>query len=489
MDSVKEKSKETILTRYGATHPMKNEEFKNKIIGKLNNTIKTNKDDIIKKREETKLEKYNDKNYNNTNKAQSTIREKYGDFHLRLDEFKEKQKETMVTRYGVDNPLKLKKTRENLKKQIQLKYGVDHYSQSEEYKSKIIEKRYERVLNRMDSYGLTLLTETPKKGEHVKLKCNKCDNIFEHTQFFRTYEIKCPKCYPIQSDNNLNSFLEKILDEYGVIYEKNNRTAIKPFELDYYLKDFNVAIELNGNYYHSEYGGGKLKNYHINKTNLCEKLGIKLVHIFEDEILNKPEIVKSKISSIVGKTPNRIYARKTVVKDISKINVDYFFNENHIQGEIKSKIKIGLYEGDKLVFLVSFGKPRMDKSKLTYEIYRSSSILNTTVVGGFGKCLKFFIEKYQPEKIISYADIRWSGLNPDNTVYMKNRFNFVGITPPNYWYVSRKNYNNRLHRFNFRKSVLVKEGYDPSKTETEIMSEKGFDRIWDCGSMKFELVL
>ncbi len=38
---------------------------------------------------------------------------------------------------------------------------------------------------------------------------------------------------------------------------------------------------------------------------------------------------------------------------------------------------------------------------------------------------------------------------------------------------------------NFQKSKLVKEGFDPNKTEAEIMFERGFDRIWDCGSMKF----
>ena len=43
----------------------------------------------------------------------------------------------------------------------------------------------------------------------------------------------------------------------------------------------------------------------------------------------------------------------------------------------------------------------------------------------------------------------------------------------------------RYHRFNFRKDKLVSEGYDKSKTEVEIMSERGFYRIFDCGNKKW----
>lgn len=31
----------------------------------------------------------------------------------------------------------------------------------------------------------------------------------------------------------------------------------------------------------------------------------------------------------------------------------------------------------------------------------------------------------------------------------------------------------------------MKEGFDPNKTEREIMFERGFNRIWDCGNKKW----
>jgi hypothetical protein len=46
--------------------------------------------------------------------------------------------------------------------------------------------------------------------------------------------------------------------------------------------------------------------------------------------------------------------------------------------------------------------------------------------------------------------------------------------------------NTRHHRFTFRKSELVRMGHDKNKTEPQIMTDLGYARIWDCGSLKYE---
>ena len=90
LDSVKEKMKQTSIERYGVDHYMKNENEKNRVISLSKKAIELNKDEIVAKRTQTKLEKYGDKNYNNREKFNETLNEKYGGFHLRLDEFKDK---------------------------------------------------------------------------------------------------------------------------------------------------------------------------------------------------------------------------------------------------------------------------------------------------------------------------------------------------------------------------------------------------------------
>lgn len=53
--------------------------------------------------------------------------------------------------------------------------------------------------------------------------------------------------------------------------------------MDIYIPDLNLAVEVNGMYWHST----KLKpdDYHLNKYNKCKEQGINLVHIFEFEDL------------------------------------------------------------------------------------------------------------------------------------------------------------------------------------------------------------
>jgi hypothetical protein len=36
------------------------------------------------------------------------------------------------------------------------------------------------------------------------------------------------------------------------------------------------------------------------------------------------------------------------------------------------------------------------------------------------------------------------------------------------------------------KGSLIKQGFDAALTEWEIQKTRGYDRIWDCGQLKFE---
>ena len=107
-----------------------------------------------------------------------------------------------------------------------------------------------------------------------------------------------------------------------------------------------------------------------------------------------------------------------------------------------------------------------------------------------GKLIKRFINDYNPKNIISFADRRWT-LDAYDNLYTKLGFSLVNITKPNYWYYNSKiARNKRLHKFGFGKSSLKKKypELDFSKTERELTLELGYDRIWDCGLFKYELI-
>jgi hypothetical protein len=256
-------------------------------------------------------------------------------------------------------------------------------------------------------------------------------------------------------------------------------SIISPNQLDIYIPSKKLAIEFNGLYWHNELHVDK--NYHLNKTELCEKLGIQLIHIFEDEWLYKEDIVKSRLRNILGLTENKIFGRKCIIKEITPKESKEFLNKNHIQGSVNSKIKLGLYYEGELVSLMSFNHIRNNSNDNSYDLVRFCNKLNTNIIGGADKLLKYFINNYKPKQIISYADRRWSQGN----LYEKLGFNFIHYSKPNYFYIIGKN---RKHKSNFKYKLLVKQGFDKNKKEHQIMIDRGIYRIYDCGVKKYELL-
>ena len=201
----------------------------------------------------------------------------------------------------------------------------------------------------------------------------------------------------------------------------------------------------------------------------------------------KFNIVKDKILAKLDRSLFKsVYARKCSIVNIDTTISNEFHELNHIQGSSNSSINYGLVYKDLLVSVISFSnlRPSLGNTPVDgeYELIRYSSLLGCTVSGGFSKLLANFIREIKPKKIITYADRRYSSLSTN--VYEKTGFNFVNKGSPNYWYVKKLD---RKHRFNFTKGKLIKDGFDPLKTEWKIMQERGWDRIWDCGNLKYEM--
>ena len=326
--------------------------------------------------------------------------------------------------------------------------------------------------------------------------------VYDKTEYKGTYEsltITCPihGDFTQRANDHLNghgcpicgnnmSLAEKEIEDYVKSFGVKTETKIRGIlsnnkEIDILMPELNLGIEYNGLKWHSD--EFKDKNYHLNKTEECKKLGIRLVHIFEDEWINKKEIIKSIIRNIIGKTENKIYARKCIIQNVNDNEKKEFLEKNHIQGNVNSQINLGLYHDGELVSLMCIGKPRINlgrKASLEdeYELLRFCNKLNTNIVGGASKLFKYFITNYSPTLITSYCDYRWSIGN----MYETLGFTLSHHSQPNYYYIIG---NNRKNRFKYRKSELIKEGFDPEKSEKEIMEERGIHRIYDCGSLVY----
>jgi hypothetical protein len=270
----------------------------------------------------------------------------------------------------------------------------------------------------------------------------------------------------------------KILENYRI--ETN-------LEIDIYLPELNIGIEYNGLYWHCE-ENGRGQKYHINKTIKSKNQGIRLIQIFSDEWLNKQEIVKSKLKSILNIPSPKVYARQCNVREIDKKIKNKFLNLHHIQGEDRCKVSLGLFHNQILIGVMTFSLPRValggNSNQIdVWELSRYST--SKQIVGGASKLIKYFYTKYHPKKIYSYSDNRWTDW--DSNMYLSIGFKFVSISSPGYWYT--KNFLERKHRYNFTKNKIIKIGMGKShQTEKEIMHQNKYSRIWDCGSAKYECI-
>jgi hypothetical protein len=445
------------------------------------------------------------KNKDHINSVKETIIEKYnGPSPFSSEEINNKRKKTMVDKYGVDN---IFKDVEYIKEKTFKKHGVTHISKLEKTKLNRVktnidkygvstpllldENRLKNVESKLNNFNIKYsdLNITKNTGNDINIICDECNSEYSIERALLLYRYEnnvnpCVLCNPI---NELKSIKEKELSDYikslNIEIIEGDRNILNNLELDIYIPSKNIAIEFDGLYWHNELF--KDKNYHLNKTELCEEKGIKLIHVFEDEWTFKQEIVKSRIKNILGFSERKIYARKCEIKEVKTKDKTKFLNENHIQGTVGSNINLGLYHNGELVSLMTFGDLRINmgqKSKDNiYELLRFCNKLNTNVVGGASKLYEHFIKIHKPNELISYADRRWS----QGELYKKLGFELTHKTQPNYWYVID---NNRKHRFGFRKDMLIKEGFNKELSEHEIMLKRKIYRIYDCGNFAFKLI-
>jgi hypothetical protein len=482
-----EKNKKTNLLKYGYEHPMKNQNIVNKLIN--TNNIKYNRnsasmlDEIKKKIKNTNLLKYNCisplQNKKIKEKTKQTNLLKYNfDHHNKNEKIKEKIKNTKKLKYNdkyYNNHNKYKTT-------CLLKYGVDNVSKNDIIKNKINETKSK---NLMIKYSNILSVDYINKKLIMMCDNNKNHkfeidiSVFQNRKQLNT--IICTKCNHGTKSGLEISFFNFIKKNYSENILQNIRNIIKPYELDIYLPDLNIAFEFNGLYWHNELN--KPNDYHKIKSDLCLEKGIQLIHVWEDDWMYKQDIIKSMILNKLGKNINKIYARKTIIKEITDNKlVKEFLNNNHLQGYISSTIKIGLFYNDNLISFMSFGKLRTpmnsNSKEREYEMLRFCNKLNTIVIGGASKLFNYFIKTYNPLRIISYADRSYS----NGKLYEQLGFIFSHITIPNYYYIIN---NIKIYRYNFRKDILTKQGYDINKSEHQIMLERKIYRIYNSGNYKY----
>lgn len=303
----------------------------------------------------------------------------------------------------------------------------------------------------------------------------------------RGIEYGCKKCLSNKSlwEEEVKDFIEKNLQINVIERNKIIKTNNSKFEIDIFCPEYNIGIECNGIYFHSDKFCDK--NYHLNKTKECEKINVKLIQIFEDEWKFKKEIVKNILKNTFNKNHNVIYARNLVIKTIPENIAKSFYEKYHIQGWCRSSISFGAYNGSSLVACMSFSRkrPGIGSKKINDVVELTRYATDGGRYPGLAtKIFKYYLKNYHKrgEKIITYADKRYYSGN----VYLKMGFKMIRESGPNYYYVIG---DKRYHRYHFSKMRLKEifgEEICHSYSEKEIMENLGILKIYDCGHLVFE---
>lgn len=416
---------------------------------------------------------------------------------------------TCLQTLGVDNPAKSADIRTKMKASTKVKLGVEYALQCNESQAKKTQTMTELYgvehaaqssviqTKMVNTYIKNYAVTNPSK-RHISVDTyeklddptwladqNKTNTINDIAiilgvsyptvaNAFKKYSLQ-PVKHNIIVSNAESEIVNFIKANSNTTIVESDRTILNPLELDIYLPQLNVAIEFDGNYWHSDLNG-KDRNYHLNKTTQCMNKGIHLIHIWEYIYNQKTEIVLSKINNLLGNSKS-VFGRKCVIKEIDTDTARNFLNRTHIQGYCSSTYRFGLYNNDVLVATMTFGKARFD-TKYEYELLRYSTELGYSVAGGFSKLLSYFIKAHVPISIVSYSDLTWSIGN----VYQKNGFVLSHRAKPSYFYT--KDYVNFEHRMAYQKKKMPTklQNFDSTLSEWENMQNNGYDRIWNCGN-------
>lgn len=460
------KSKATMHEKYGG-HYSKTEDFKKRV-------------------KKTSLEKYGVENVMKSKeffeKQRVSLSKSYGvDSPLKSEEIKERQIQTTREKFGVDSVLTLPHVRDLARKSAKSdqakdkrlqtmneKYGCNYPLQNESIKQKMQSTNLERygVKSKflIPDFQAKIFNEKVKSGK-IKIYNNKTISqhaaeknvsyswILQQSKDVGLEQAINQDPHKTNLENIISDFLKQILGPSHYYNKKFKDTKYKP---DFLIEDNKLIIECDGIFWHSDRMIKDYK-YHFKKLLEYKKHGYSCLFFRSDEIINKPNIVRSIIVNKLGLN-GRIYARKCETQTLSDAS---FFDENHLMGRGAGRIYCLKHDNEVVAAIqVKWTKERQ------LEVSRFCTKNNVSVVGGFGKLIKHVINQETPDSIITFIDQRYGSGEYLEKLGWQKRMCYVSFR----WADEKNTY----HRLTYGGN----SGY-----------EHGFYKIWDCGQAKWELNL
>jgi len=466
---VREKVRQTNLSRLGVEYPTQSKAVKEKVkktnLANLGVEYPTQSSLVRDKVKQTCLDKYGVEYASQAeevkNKRAESNVERYGVTSvLKSEVFKDKVKKTNLERYGVENAMSSPLIQDRLRATNQKRHGVDWYSASPEFNT----KTRDTVLN---TYGV----ENVFQSEAIKAKI-RATNLERHGV---EYPMQSPDIRSkVSTDSKGELELKAFVESFGHATKKWYLGGHPSYELDIYIPTLSLALEYNGDYWHSE--SARQNDYHYLKSKKAEEKGIFLIHIFESEWYTKQDKIKDFLLLHLGTPERRLHARKLSLKDVSFAECRDFFDAYHLQGRPYGvKACYGLYSNDELIMAAAFSKPHRQNMGDELHLSRLVTKKGCQVVGGISKLCTHAFKRHGA--FISYIHNRLSSVKS----YVSSGFKVIKNIKPDYWYYDTS-----------KKIVIPKQSRKKNLVETpsgmtehEHALQEGLVRVYDCGKTKF----
>ena len=302
------------------------------------------------------------------------------------------------------------------------------------------------------------------KSVYVNNETKTCIVCPKHGKFWQTPSNHlrgegCPICANSLShcENEICECLKEL------VIEQRNRKILGGKEIDIYIPQYKIGIEFNGLYWHSE-ENGKDENYHLNKLNECNKNGVELFQIFEDEWTNHRDICEFLIKNSLGLNTNKIVeANECIVcENTNEEEVTDFLETNSINGSINSDITISAYYGSTMVGIMILTR----NNNQEYTINRITTNIKYNCIGIEQIMLDYFVTHFEFKSLTYFADRRLV-INIENNIYTSIGFKVDTFISPSFTYYNP--YTSKKKRLE----------------EDEISDNCNYTRIWDCGQVKY----
>lgn len=269
----------------------------------------------------------------------------------------------------------------------------------------------------------------------------------------------CPKCGNVSSH-----FEDEIVECFEDIeVEQRNRKILDGKEIDIYIPSHNSGIEFNGLYWHSE-ANGKDENYHLNKLNECNKNGVELIQIFEDEWVNKRKICEALLKNTfdLNINPSITQVDCEIHTNTIKTEIEKFLNENDINPYNEYEVAITAHYKNEIAGVITLS----EQSNGEWLINNFTTNIEYDCDGIEKMLFNYFITNYGFSKIMFFADRRWV-INVNNNTYTLLGFNVDSFTQPSFSYY--KLHSSKLERLDQHK----------------ITGDSEYTKVWDCGYVKY----